>query len=121
MGALSPRRKARGRPAWCRTTGMTNEPPALDPGLNKRPALWWIILGLTAAAIWVGSPLWPALILAAWTAALMRPLLVRFEKGLKGRRSAAAVLSLLLFLVLLAPLALVVVGVLSGAQELVQV
>lgn len=80
----------------------------------------WALLGLTAAAAYICWPLWPALVLAAWTAALARPLLVRFERGLKGRRRAAAALSMLIFLGLLIPLALVTLGVVSGAQELWQ-
>ncbi|MDP3153071.1 MAG: AI-2E family transporter [Archangium sp.] len=80
--------------------------------------LRWLLLVLCAASLFVIWPLWPPLLLAAWTAALARPLLVRLENGLKGRRRAAAVLSLLIFVVLALPLALVGVGVITGAQEL---
>lgn len=73
---------------------------------------------MCVAALVVLWPLWPALVLAAWTAALTRPLLVRFERGLKGRRRAAAALSLLLFVALVLPLGLLGVGVVSGATEL---
>ncbi len=82
--------------------------------------LQWTILALTAASFYVCWPLWPALVLAAWTAALARPLLARFERALNGRRRAAGALSLLLFLVLALPLVSVALGVVSGAQELVQ-
>lgn len=58
------------------------------------------------------------MLLAAWTAALTRPLLVRLERGLKGRRRAAAVLSLLLFVVVALPVVLMALGVIAGAQEL---
>ena len=75
---------------------------------------------LVAAAIYVCWPLWPALVLAAWTAALARPLLARFEQGLHGKRRAAAALTLLLFVLVLVPLVLVMLGVVSGAQEIVQ-
>src|SRR6187399_552805 len=92
----------------------------MNGGLSTASALRWTLVGLTAATIYVCWPLWPALVLAAWTAALGRPLLVRFERGLKGRRRAAVALSLLLFLVFLLPLGLVVLGVTSGAQELAQ-
>jgi predicted PurR-regulated permease PerM len=77
-----------------------------------------MIVALSAASIYVCWPLWPSLILAAWTAELARPLLVRLEGRLKGRRRAAAALSLLLFLLLALPLVAVLLGVLSGAQEL---
>jgi predicted PurR-regulated permease PerM len=92
----------------------------MDAGMNTTSALRWTIVGLTAAVTYVCWPLWPALVLAAWTSALARPLLVRFERGLKGRRRAAALLSLLIFLLLALPLGLVVLGVISGAQELAQ-
>ena len=90
----------------------------MDSGASKAGALRWIVVGLTAATVYLCWPLWPALVLAAWTATLARPLLVRFERVLRGRRIAAAVLSLLLFLVLALPVGLVVLGAMSGAQEL---
>lgn len=80
----------------------------------------WLTLVASGLALYVCWPLWPALVLAAWTAGLARPLLIRFERGLKGRRRAAAMLSLLLFLLLAAPLALVTLGAVGGAQELAQ-
>lgn len=81
-------------------------------------ALRWTVLLLSALTLALCWPLWPALLLAAWTASLARPLLERFERGLKGRRRAAAALALLLFLVLAVPLALITLGILSGAQDL---
>lgn len=89
--------------------------------LGRAAAFRWTLVGLAAAALYACWPLWPALLLAAWTAGLGRPLLARLERGLAGRRRAAAVLSLLLFLVLSLPVALVVLGVLSGAQDLAHV
>jgi predicted PurR-regulated permease PerM len=80
----------------------------------------WTLLALTAASFYVCWPLWPALVLAAWTAALARPLLSRFERALSGRRRAAGALSLLLFLVLALPLVSVALGIVSGVQELAQ-
>lgn len=90
----------------------------MDSGTKPAPALRWTVAGLTVAAVYVCWPLWPALVLAAWTAAILRPVLVRFERVLKGRRRAAAALALMLFLLLALPLTLVVLGVLSGGQEL---
>ncbi|MBI1809531.1 MAG: hypothetical protein HYR75_06480, partial [Gemmatimonadetes bacterium] len=86
--------------------------------MNEGATLRWITAGLAAAALYVCWPLAPALVLAAWTAAIARPLLVRFERGLNGRRRAAAALAMLLFLLVSLPLGLIVVGVVSGAQEL---
>lgn len=89
--------------------------------MNKTAALQWSIFALCLGAVYVCWALWPPLVLAAWTAELARPLLVRFERRLRGRRKAATALSLLLFVVLALPLGLVVVGVVTGAQELLQI
>jgi predicted PurR-regulated permease PerM len=64
--------------------------------------------------------LWPALVLASWTAMLVHPLLERFSKAFKGRRRAAAVLVFLLFVVVVTPLVLIGVGVVLGARDLLQ-
>jgi predicted PurR-regulated permease PerM len=81
-------------------------------------------LRLITAALCIGValivwPLWPPLLLAAWTADLLRPLLVRFERGLKGRRNAAAMLSMLLMLAVVVPLGLVTTAIVISAQELI--
>ena len=91
---------------------------AMSDGLSQQSALRWVTLASCAVTLYVCWPLWPALVLAAWSAGLARPLLTRFERGLKGRRRAAAVLSLLLFLLLVTPLVLVTLGAVGGAQEL---
>jgi predicted PurR-regulated permease PerM len=62
-----------------------------------------LTLGLVVSSTLVLLPMWPPLVLAVWTAGLTRPMLLRFERGLHGRRRAAAVLSLMLFLVVAAP------------------
>jgi predicted PurR-regulated permease PerM len=83
----------------------------------REPVLTWTTLalvGLSGVVLWA---LWPPLLLAAWTANLMRPLLARFERWLHGRRRAGAVLSLLLFVALALPLSLVAIGVVSGAAD----
>lgn len=90
-----------------------------DPA-NRSPMLRWILIGLTLATLYVCWPLWPALVMAAWTAGLAFSTLARFERALRGRRRAAAAFSLLLFLGLALPLAALVLGVVSGAHELAQ-
>lgn len=92
----------------------------MDDSWYQTSAIRWTTAALAAAAVYVCWPLWPAVVLAAWTAALARPLLVRFERGLNGKRRAAAALTLLLFVLVLLPLTLVVLGVIAGAQEIVQ-
>ncbi len=90
---------------------MTEPTPRLSP-------LTWLTLGLVVASTFVFLPLWPPLLLAVWTAALTKPMLLRFQRGLRGRQRAAAVLSLLLFIVVALPVSLLVVGVVAGAKEL---
>jgi predicted PurR-regulated permease PerM len=98
---------------------MSEDPAHLsEPAPQPAPVARWLLIGLTIAAVYVCWPLWPALVLAAWTAALARPLLTRFERALRGKRRAAAALSLLLFVVLTLPLVAVVLGTISGAQDL---
>ena len=81
--------------------------------------LRWLKLVLAIATLFVIWPLWPSLVLAVWTAELMRPLLLKFERGLNGRTRAAAMLTVLLFLVLGLPVVLMLLGVVAGAQELI--
>jgi len=110
VGELLPERRAAGAGEAKRGTILHT--------LSRHSALWWVTLALAALALYVCWPLWPALVLAVWTAGVARPLLVRVERRLKGRRRAAAVLSLLLFLLLATPLLLMTLGVVAGAQEL---
>ncbi len=75
---------------------------------------------LCAAALLLCWPLWPALVLAAWTASLLRPLTARLERRLHGRRRAAAVLVVLVAIVIATPVVLVTVGVVVGARDLIE-
>lgn len=92
--------------------------PASHAASSPTAVARWILIALTAAAVYTCWSLWPALVLAAWTAALAQPLLARFERRLRGKRRAAAALSLLLFVLLALPLAAVVLGVVVGARDL---
>ena len=89
-------------------------------GLESTSALRWLALILCAAALLLCWPLWPALVLAAWTASLLRPLTVRLAARLHGRRRAAAVLVTVLALVVAAPIVVAVVGIIGGARDLVE-
>ncbi|MBK6689162.1 MAG: AI-2E family transporter [Deltaproteobacteria bacterium] len=88
--------------------------------MSTTKMLHWVLLALTATTLYLCWPLWPALVLAAWTAALARPLLNRLQRFMRGRRRAAAVLALGLFLVVSVPMALLTVAVIIGSQELAQ-
>jgi predicted PurR-regulated permease PerM len=87
-------------------------------GPRETSALRWTTVALAAAAVYVCWPLWPAIVLAAWTAVLAAPMLAYFERGREGRRHAAAALSLILFIVVLLPVVLIALGVVSGARDL---
>lgn len=86
--------------------------------LPQQSALRWVALALVGASLVLLWPLWPALVLAAWTAGLGRPVMARLEKVLRGRRRAASVVTLVLVVGLGVPLVLVGAGVVSGATQL---
>lgn len=92
----------------------------MSSGLTSKSALRWTTLILCAVALYVSWPLWPALVLAAWTAAIAHPLVARLERALNGRRRAAGVLVFLLFLSIVIPLAAIGVSVVAGAQDLLE-
>jgi predicted PurR-regulated permease PerM len=90
----------------------------MPSGINSKSALRWTTVVLCAAAVYVCWPLWPALVLASWTAKLVHPVFARFERAFRGRRRAAALLVFLLFLVVVTPLVLIGVGVVVGVRDL---
>lgn len=86
--------------------------------IDPTAALRWVTLALCAAALAVAWPLWPALVLAAWTAHIGRPIWVRSERALRGRRRAATAATLMLFVVLAVPVLLLSIVVASGVERL---
>ncbi|WP_394840277.1 AI-2E family transporter [Pendulispora rubella] len=82
-------------------------------------ALRWLTLLLVAGAAWAFYPLWPALLLALWVATMARPLLARVAKVTRGRRRAAAALTVLLVLALFLPVVFAVVPLAHDAVSLV--
>jgi len=92
----------------------------MPSGLNSTSALRWTTLILCVVALFVCWPLWPALVLAAWTASLAHPLVARLDRALKGRRRAAGVLVFLVFLLIGTPIALMIAGVVVGTRDLLE-
>lgn len=90
----------------------------MSAGLDATSALRWLTLILCAASVWVCWPLWPALVLAAWTAVLLRPLMDRLQVRFHGRRLAAAALTALVAIAVATPLVLLAVGVAVGVADL---
>jgi predicted PurR-regulated permease PerM len=74
---------------------------------------------LGAAAALVILPLWVPLVLGAWIADLVHPLVRRLERALGGRRAAAGALTVLVVLAVGAPLATGVVLLAGRVRELV--
>jgi predicted PurR-regulated permease PerM len=95
--------------------------PNMAIGIDDTSGLRWATLLLSVAALYLCWPLWPALVLAAWTASLLRPVLARLERRLQGRRAAAAVLTSMVAVLLATPAVLIAVGVVVGAGELSEV
>jgi predicted PurR-regulated permease PerM len=79
-----------------------------------------LTLGLVAAATLALAPLWVPLVLAAWFADLMWPIVVRLRQGLHGNRRAAAAIVLLLAVIVLVPLVALIVGLVASIGDLVE-
>jgi predicted PurR-regulated permease PerM len=91
----------------------------LDPR-RQATAFGWVALALTAAAGVTFVPLWAPIILAAWAAAMARPLHAKTAKLTRGRHRAAGAFVALLLLALFVPLAVSVVSLSRGAIALGQ-
>ncbi len=97
------------------------EDPSLDPPATyQKNALRLLALGLGLAALHTLSPLWTAVVLAAWVGKLARPLLLRFSRTTGGRERAAAVLTILLLLALVVPFLLLLTALTGDAIDLVK-
>jgi predicted PurR-regulated permease PerM len=92
----------------------------MSAGLHSISALRWTTLLLGIGAAWLCWPLWPALVLAAWTASLLRPLMTKLERRMRGRRLPAAILTFVVALVIATPCVLLGVGVVVGARDVIE-
>lgn len=78
-----------------------------------------VLLALIGTALWILRPLIPAILWASAIVVSTWPVLIRLERLLGGRRMlAGALLTLLLTLVLLAPLAVGIVSLVDNAPKL---
>lgn len=80
---------------------------------------------IVTAALLVGAAItmWPfvaALVLALWAAYLSRPLYLRFRRLLRGRGSAAGLVTALLLVAALAPLAVAILTIIPAAKSLLE-
>lgn len=88
------------------------------PAPQQTRSLLGIVLVLVLAAGATFLPLWPSLVLAAWTASMARPLLVRTSGLLGGRGRAAGALVATLVLVIAVPSILIAVSLSRSAVSL---
>ncbi len=94
----------------------SDAPLATTPG--QRRALQLTAGVFLLAALGLCWPLWPMLLMAVWTATLAHPLLLRLERLVRGRRAAAGLLALLVFLGLALPLYVAALLVSSAIRDL---
>lgn len=85
---------------------------------RARTALRWVTAALVVATALTFVPLWAPLVLAAWFATMVRPLLTRIAKITRGRHRAAGAIVVTLVMVLLLPLGLAAVSLSRGAVDL---
>lgn len=83
-------------------------------------ALRWTILILALGAVAVLAQVWQPLLLALWFAVLLTPLLDRLDRHVHGRRSWAAALTILFFLLVAAPVVGLTAAVASSTIDFVQ-
>jgi predicted PurR-regulated permease PerM len=122
-------------PAESREGLLSNElasealPPALhadgpDAAPGERRQLqsvsfhWLLVLACAAAALTL-VPLWAPLLLASWMAMVVRPLHARLVRRVKGSGRAAAVVTVLLVVLSLAPLVVMTLSLIGAAADLV--
>lgn len=85
---------------------------------TEQRTLGWIVLALSAGTVAVFVPLWVPLVLAAWLADLLAPLVRRLERALGGRRTVAGSLGVVAVLLLATPLVAVAFAFVARAREL---
>lgn len=85
---------------------------------TRRTTLRVLTLALVAAAAFAIAPFWAPLVLAAWFADVLQPLVRTFQRWLGGRRRGAAAIVVLLVVVALVPLVLMCLEIVLGARDL---
>lgn len=84
----------------------------------RRSTLRLVTLAFVVGAALAFAPFWAPLVLAAWFADLLQPLLRVFQRVLGGRRRGAAAIVVLLVALVVVPLIAITVQVVQGVQEL---
>jgi predicted PurR-regulated permease PerM len=88
--------------------------------MERSRAMSWVALLASVAALVVLLPLWASLVLGAWFAMLCRPIVARLQGPLRGRSRAAALVTIALLVLIVAPVALAIVAIYGAGLEFVQ-
>jgi predicted PurR-regulated permease PerM len=85
-----------------------------------RPALLVAAVAATLTGLYALFPFWLPLVLAAWTAMIVRPLHQALSKRIHRRRGSAALVTVLLVVTFLTPVLIATLSLTSAAAELGQ-
>ncbi len=80
--------------------------------------LAWVVFILSGLAVWMLLPLWTPLLLAAWLAHIAWPVYQRVYRAMRQRERSAAVVTVSLATLMLAPLVLAGLSLSTSAAEL---
>jgi predicted PurR-regulated permease PerM len=105
------------RPAHLSHLATSTRPATADPRRTVMVLIALVLLFGAAITMW---PFVAPLVLAAWAAHLSRPLFRRVRAVFGGRERAAGLLTALLVVVAIAPLALAVMTLIPAAQSLLE-
>lgn len=94
--------------------------PAPNSSTTSGGALPWLVGGLTLAAAATLVPFWAPLLLAAWSAIIAWPLHRRISQSLHRPKLSAALLTAMLVLLILLPVAVATLSLSGSAVALVQ-
>lgn len=95
--------------------------PTSDPQRARRNFVFWLVIAATAGFLWVAWPVLLPVLWAAVLAVLFGPLCDRLARELRGRRGAAAGLTVLIIVVLvILPLLLIATAVIQQATGFYQ-
>jgi predicted PurR-regulated permease PerM len=117
-GLLSSERAAEAMPSALHADGPDARPSERRQ-LQSVSFHWLLVLACAAAALTL-VPLWAPLLLASWMAMVVRPLHARLVRRVKGSGRAAAVVTVLLVVLSLAPLVVMSLSLIGAAADLVQ-
>jgi predicted PurR-regulated permease PerM len=110
------------RSATPATAPVPEATPREEPSLPalSRSAFHWVVLLLSVGALLAFLPLWAPLLLASWMAIIVRPLHARLAAKVRGRSRAAGVVTVLLVVLALAPLAAIGVSLFAATMSLIE-